>query len=243
MGGALLAGRASRDRPRRVMIRLALFDIDGTLIHTGGAGVRAFASALASEFGLANATADLSFAGRTDSSLVRECLVRHRIEPSQEAFGRFCRAYLPLLARYLTELPGGVQPGVWEWIAALRALPHRPVLGLLTGNIRQGAEIKLRHFRLWDSFAAGGFGDDSADRNEIAAVARQRGGELLENPLRDDEVLVIGDTALDIACGRAINARVLAVATGGHSLDQLRSHSPDWLVADLTQISPQEVCG
>src|SRR3981189_3449185 len=88
-------------------------------------------------------------------------------------------------------------------------------MGLLTGNIRLGAEIKLRHLGLWDSFTTGVFADDSEHRNEIAAIARRRGSHILQERLRDDEVAVIGDTPLDIRCGRAIGAKVLAVATGG----------------------------
>ena len=225
------------------MIRLVLFDIDGTLIYTRGAGTKAFARAFATEFGLENATAELSFAGRTDSSLVHECLTRHQIEPSPENFRRFYDAYVFLLDHYLHELAGGVQPGVPQWIEDLRGLPHQPVVGLLTGNIRLGAEIKLRHFGLWDAFAMGGYGDDSQDRAQIAAVARARGAALVPGTLRDEEVLVVGDTTRDIACGRAINARVLAVATGGHPIEKLRPHSPDWLVENLTQLSAAEVCG
>lgn len=121
-------------------------------------------------------------------------------------------------------------------------MPVPPRLGLLTGNIRLGAEIKLRHYGLWEPFETGAFGDDHHNRNDLARIARQRGHRHLREELRDDEILVIGDTPLDIECGRAINARVLAVATGGAPLAELAAHRPDWVVSDLTAISAATVC-
>jgi phosphoglycolate phosphatase-like HAD superfamily hydrolase len=125
----------------------------------------------------------------------------------------------------------------------LRTLPKNPLLGLLTGNIRLGAEIKLRHFNLWREFEVGGFADDHEDRNQIANAARRRGASRLGGELRGEEILVIGDTPLDIRCARAIGAKVLAVATGGATLEELKRHEPDWAVADLTRVSAREICG
>lgn len=224
------------------MIRLVLFDIDGTLIHTSGAGEKAFARAFATQFGLENSTAGVNFAGRTDPGIVREILLRHQVEPSQENMGRFFDAYVFLLDHLLQQLPGGTFPGVWDWIQDLRALPCPPTIGLLTGNIRLGAEIKLRRFGLWQEFELGGFGDDHIERNEIAAVVHRRGERVLDTPLRGDQVLVVGDTPLDIACARHIQARVLGVATGRFSVQDLKAHHPDWAVQDLQQISASEVC-
>jgi phosphoglycolate phosphatase-like HAD superfamily hydrolase len=113
----------------------------------------------------------------------------------------------------------------------------------LTGNIRRGAEIKLRHLRLWDTFVTGAFADDHEERGQIAAIARKRGSDLLQEELRDDQVVVIGDTPLDIHCARAIRAKVLAVATGNVPLQELEAHQPDWAVRDLSQIEPGEVAG
>jgi phosphoglycolate phosphatase-like HAD superfamily hydrolase len=114
-------------------------------------------------------------------------------------------------------------------------------LGLLTGNIRLGAEIKLRHFNLWDVFQTGGFANDHEDRNQIAAAARERGCRILGENLRGDQVLVIGDTPLDIRCARAIGAKALAVATGGAKLAELKLHQPDWAIPDLRAITAREV--
>jgi phosphoglycolate phosphatase len=96
---------------------------------------------------------------------------------------------------------------------------------------------------LWKEFETGAFADDAEDRDMIAVAARERGRRILGKNLRDDEILVIGDTPFDIRCGRAINAKVLAVATGGATLDELRNHSPDWAVKDLRAISAEEVVG
>jgi phosphoglycolate phosphatase-like HAD superfamily hydrolase len=115
------------------------------------------------------------------------------------------------------------------------------LLGLLTGNIRLGAEIKLRHFDLWETFQTGGFADDHEERDKIAAVARHRGSRILNEDLRADQVLVIGDTPLDIRCGRAIGAKVLAVATGGATFEELKKHAPDWAVPDLGSANATEV--
>jgi len=225
------------------MIRLALFDIDGTLVHTGGAGIKAFAKVFQTEFNAHDGFEKLKFAGRTDVSLVREFFKYHAIPETSENFERFFERYVFWLDYILNHSQTEACPGVWEFIGGLKALAHPPRIGLLTGNIRLGAEIKLRHFNLWKEFETGAFADDHEDRDLIAVAARERGRRLLGEDLRDDEILVIGDTPFDIRCGRAINARVLAVATGGATLDELKRHQPDWAVEHLNKIAPQEVVG
>src|SRR5580658_2034120 len=223
------------------MIQLVLFDIDGTLVHTGGAGVKAFARAFATEFGIPDGAERLKFAGRTDVSLVREFFTLQRIEPSPENFDRFFASYLHWLQQLIPECKGGACHGVVEFHEELRARPEPPLTGLLTGNIKKGARIKLERFNLWDKFPFGGFADDHEERPRIAAAALRRGSQQFGRELRGDEVLVIGDTPLDIHCGRAIGAKVLAVATGGASLEELERHNPDWAVSDLTQFPVAQV--
>jgi phosphoglycolate phosphatase len=238
------------------VFHLVLFDIDGTLIHTGGAGVKAFARTLATEFNFPNGTERVRFGGRTDASLVRELFLHCRIEHTEDNVRRFFDVYSFWLAQLLIESKrGGPCPGVERFIAELKDSPQPPMIGLLTGNIRLGAEIKLRHYGLWDLFETGAFGDDHEDRNQIAVIARDRASHLLQRPLAGDDILVVGDTPHDIRCGRAINARVLAVATGGSNRAELEAHRPDWLLdnleeataalkglAPLGQVEPDTVC-
>jgi phosphoglycolate phosphatase-like HAD superfamily hydrolase len=223
------------------MIRLVLFDIDGTLIQSGGAGEKAFAHVCASQFGVPNGTQHLSFAGRTDPAIIREFFQQHDIKPSAENFRRFLDAYVFFLDHLLAKLDGRVLPGVRDLIREWCALPQPPVMGLLTGNIRLGARLKLGHYQLWEEFQTGAFGDDHEDRNHVATVARERGSRLLGNKLRGEEILVIGDTPLDIACARAIDAKVLAVATGRFGVEELRPHQPDWAVETLEAVSVREL--
>jgi len=225
------------------MVKLILFDIDGTLVHTGGAGIKAFAKVFSTEFGVPNGVDKMKFAGRTDVNLVREFFTMNGIEATQENFRRFFERYVFWLDQILRHSETTACPGVVEFMHAVRALPNPPAFGLLTGNIRLGAEIKLRHFDLWKEFETGGFADDYEDRDQIAHAALQRGSRVLGQPLRGEQVLVIGDTPLDIRCGRAIGAKVLAVATGGATLTELQRHQPDWAVQDLHRASAKEVCG
>lgn len=225
------------------MIRLVLFDIDGTLVHTGGAGVKAFAKVFETEFKARDGFEKLKFAGRTDVSLVREFFQFHAIAETAENFERFFEQYVFWLDYILNHSKTEACPGIWDFLGDLKKLEKPPLTGLLTGNIRLGAEIKLRHFDLWKEFETGAFADDSEERDHIASVARERGRRLLGSGLRDEEILVIGDTPLDIRCGRAIGAKVLAVATGGATLEELKRHEPDWAVGDLRQMALTEVIG
>jgi phosphoglycolate phosphatase-like HAD superfamily hydrolase len=223
------------------MVKLVLFDIDGTLVRTGGAGVEAFRRVFAQEFKATDGFEKLKFAGRTDTGLVREFFSYHHIPFTAENTGRFFEHYVFLLDYILSQGAPRTCHGVMEFISELWELPNSPMIGLLTGNIRLGAEIKLRHCGLWDIFEMGAFADDNEDRNQIAAAARDRGDRLLGKKLRGEEILVIGDTAHDVRCGRFIDARVLAVATGGATLEELKTHQPDWAVENLAHLTAKEV--
>jgi phosphoglycolate phosphatase-like HAD superfamily hydrolase len=225
------------------MVRLVLFDVDGTLIRTGGAGVRAFAKVFALEFNARDGFERLKFAGRTDVSLLREFFGFHGIPATSENFQRFFDRYVFWLDHILRESEARVCPGVREFIVGLQGLRRSPLLGLLTGNIRLGAEIKLRYLRLWEAFATGAFADDHEERGQIALIARQRASRILGEDLRGEQVVVVGDTPHDIRCGRAIGAKVLAVATGACTLQELQGHGPDWAVNDLRELKPGVVVG
>jgi phosphoglycolate phosphatase len=222
------------------VIRLVLFDIDGTLIRTGGAGVKAFGKTFASEFNLPEATKRVVFHGRTDVSLVRQIFRENKIEETEKNFARFFERYPFWLDHFLHKLDGGPCEGVHDFIQGLRHVANAPVLGLLTGNIRLGAELKLRRYNLWHYFEVGAFADDHEDRNCIAGVAKKRGVEKLGPNLKSDEILVVGDTAHDIECGKSIGAKVLAVGTGNIPLKDLAAHDPTYVVADLTNITVKQ---
>ena len=224
-------------------VRLVLFDIDGTLVSTGGAGVKAFGEAFESAFGIDDATGKIKFAGRTDYSLFREMCRHGGVDCTPENRESFFSHYLRLVDSHLDANEGGPFPGVVRLLDDLAALPDAPLLGLLTGNIREGAKRKLGVYGLWDRFALGGFADDNEDRNLIAAAAAAKGSEYLEGKLAGPEIVVIGDTPKDVACGKHIGARTLAVATGGATLEALRACEPDWAVTDLTHLTAAEVSG
>jgi phosphoglycolate phosphatase-like HAD superfamily hydrolase len=224
------------------MVRLVLFDVDGTLVHTGRAGSQAFAKTFATEFKAMDGIEKIQFAGRTDVNLVREFFGIHHIPATPENFQRFFDRYVFWLDQILVQSNGEICRGVTRFLNDLRALPHPPMLGLLTGNIRLGAEIKLRRYGLWDLFVTGGFADDHEERDHIAAAALARARRVLGKNLQPKEIVVVGDTPFDIRCGKFIGAKVLAVATGGAKLEELKKHSPDWAVEYLTQVTAREIC-
>jgi phosphoglycolate phosphatase len=224
------------------MTRLVLFDIDGTLVHTGGAGTAAFSRTFSHVFGLHNGAERIKFAGRTDVSLVREFFRIHGLSETEENFQKFFDNYAFWLEYVIERCTGGECAGITKFITELIELPQPPMLGLLTGNIQLGAQIKLRHFGLWDYFEMGGFADDSEDRNHIAMAAFERGRRVLDPHLHPQEVVVIGDTPFDVRCGKFIGAKTLAVATGGSKYAELKNHDADWTVENLTQISARDIC-
>ncbi len=225
------------------MVKFVLFDIDGTLIRSGGAGVQAFERTFTEIFGMKEATKRMKFAGRTDVSLVREAFRLFDVDPIQENFQKFFEYYPAFLEEKLKTCNGGVCEGIIALIDELKRAPEKPVLGLLTGNVRRGAELKLRHYNLWHHFTTGAFADDHEDRNCIADIAHKRGEEMLRNKLRGDEIVVIGDTPLDIACGQSIGAKVLAVGTGEFGRAELAKTGPTWAVDHVGQIEVRTLLG
>ena len=214
-------------------LKALLFDIDGTLIRTHGAGKAAMETALRRAFDIPHVNDTVPYSGRTDRAIGRDLLAVHGIDPTPENQRRLQDAYLAQLPASLTTHGGKVCPGVGELLAALGTQPGT-VLGLLTGNVRAGARHKLAHFGLWHYFACGGFGDDHFDRDDVARTAlaelRRHAGRVVDAA----DVWVIGDTPLDVKCARAIGARAVAVATGWHPLAELSECGPDFLFDDLS---------
>jgi phosphoglycolate phosphatase len=213
-------------------MHICLFDIDGTLLNSGGAGKAAMESGLAAEFGLDHIQQGVPYSGRTDRAIGHDLLRLHGVEPSPENWRRLQTAYLRNLPSSLKRYNGRVLPGIAALLEQLGA-HEKTKVGLLTGNIRAGAEAKLGFFRLFQHFAFGGFGDEHLERDDVAhealAAARAYCGEVT-----CERIWVIGDTPLDVRCARAIGARVAAVATGVHSLEELEAEQPDLLLADLS---------
>lgn len=207
------------------MSKLVLFDIDGTLVLTGGAGVRAMNRACEELIGSADALQGIAVAGRTDWSILGDALERLGRRLDDDLFGRLRDRYAELLGEEILHQGSGFHGALPGVTALLDELQSRPDvhLGLLTGNFRRTARIKLERFDLWRYFPCGAFGDDAADRNELVpfAVTRARACGVPDLPAR--HVIVVGDTPNDIACAQAAGAVPVGVATGHYSADQLRA--------------------
>jgi phosphoglycolate phosphatase len=211
---------------------LILWDIDGTILHSGGAGVRALRTSLQAVFGISEAITDVDYAGRTDPWIVRRILLKFGLPDSRENIDRFLDGYLSALPSHMEASGARVLPGVEALLDAASARPE-VAQGLLTGNIRRGAEAKLSFHGLWHHFPFGAFADDSELRNELGPHALRRAHTHCGAAFDLGSVWVIGDTPHDIACARAIGARVLAVATGGSTASDLSAHRPDAVMESL----------
>jgi phosphoglycolate phosphatase-like HAD superfamily hydrolase len=212
-----------------------LFDIDGTLVLTGGAGSRAMGRAFEEVYRVANAFDGVAVSGRTDHNILVEVFERAGVAPEPAPFAAFCERYYEHLALALAEPhpQKGVMPGVRALLDALA--PRRDVfVGLLTGNFAPSARLKLEHFDLWQYFPWGAFGDDAADRNGLLPVAVARARANGAPAVAPDRVIVVGDTPLDVACAAASGARAVAVATGSADAATLQACGADVVFEDLS---------
>lgn len=225
-------------------MKLLLFDIDGTLVLTGGAGVRAMSRAFEEVFGVANGFRGVPMPGRMDPGILADGLRAHALVPSDGEVERFRERYFELLidemSRPATSTAGvtsrrrfnGALPGVREVLDAL-SVREDVCLALLTGNYARGARLKLDHFDLWRYFACGAFGDDAPERHELVPVAVARARETGCPEVEPHDIVIIGDTTRDVACARDAGVRCLAVATGGDDVETLRAAGPDALFTTL----------
>lgn len=214
--------------------RLVLWDIDGTLI-SGAAGRHAIAQATAQRFGNSAGLEGVEIGGRTDSNIARQILAKYGEQPTAENMQSFLNLYLDLLAIELPRSKGTVLPGILELLC--RSEQQKQIhLGLLTGNLRRGAQLKLERYQLWRFFSFGAFADDHHDRNKLGAFALTRANDDTGEVFQPDQVDVIGDTGHDITCGRTLGARTIAIATGSWSREQLADCTPDFLFDDLSHV-------
>jgi phosphoglycolate phosphatase len=214
---------------------VVLFDIDGTLLDNGGSGRRSMHDAFGGLYGRRDATKTFSFAGRTDRAIMRKGLESIGIDPTEERIDELIETYLDGLRRYLPEATQyRVMPGAHELVGALRGLDEVAV-GLGTGNVREGARMKLEHGGLWSCFDFGGYGDDAEERVELLTVGARRGAELLGRGREECDVVVIGDTELDVRAAHSASARCLGVATGPASVSVLEACGAERAAADLSE--------
>jgi len=205
---------------------VCFFDIDGTLLNTGGAGQSAMEAALAAEFQTNGPVEGIHFAGRTDRAIVSDFFTYFGVDPNDNTWSRFMQAYLTHLPEFLRNRNGLVLPGIARLLKEL-ARREDVFLGLLTGNFRDGARLKLQHYELFDFFTFGGFGDEHHNRDDVAREALQAAERHVGGRLEPERVWVIGDTPADVQCARAIKARAVAVATGSYAAHELEAVTPD----------------
>ncbi len=212
---------------------LLLWDIDGTLILSGNAGERALIRALKTLHGIESTLADIDYAGRTDRWIARAVLHKHGLPAGEADITRYLEIYLQTLPLELANPQARTLPGVREILTQVAGLPQ-VAQGLLTGNLQRGAELKLGHHGLWSFFRFGAFADDAELRNDLGPHALRRAQAASGHEFSPDRVYIIGDTPHDVACGRAIGARTIAVATGHYPLAQLQACQPTAVFSDLS---------
>ncbi len=215
--------------------KLVLFDIDQTILNSGGAGEKALTQALRDRFGREETLENIEIAGKTDVWIAHRIFEAHGIEAHPENVAHFLDGYLDHLKQELARMKGWLLPGFPEILEALARLPNVAV-GLLTGNLRRGAELKLGHYGMLDHFEFGAFADDSHERNLLGPFARKRAAEAHGTEFQDKDIYIIGDTPHDIACAKAIHATSVGVATGRFSRAELEAAGADFVFDDLSDV-------
>ncbi len=221
-------------------MKVVLFDIDGTMLTTHGAGRRALERAMHEEFS-ATGQDGYHYDGKTDRQIVREQMRVAGLsdEAIDAGMDTIISSYLNYLRQELTHGPerATLLTGVVNLLDGLRDRSD-VMLGLLTGNVRDGARHKLRAVGVdFDQFLVSAFGSDHEHRPELPEIARSRAQVLLNDTVQGSQLVIIGDTPADIACGRSIGTRAIAVATGRYSVSELASHEPTAVFASLHETS------
>jgi phosphoglycolate phosphatase len=212
---------------------ILLFDIDGTILSSGGAGRRAMERAFAQQTGRADACESFSFAGMTDRAIAEEGLRAVGATSDAAAIDALLDHYLAALAEEVPRAPGyRVHDGIEDAIVRAEGTAQCAI-GLGTGNVRQGARLKLQRAGLFERFRFGGFGCDHKGRAELLAIGAARGAAILAVPLARCRVVVIGDTPRDVLAAKEMGGECVAVATGGFSVDELERAGAEIAVPDL----------
>ncbi|MBI5641469.1 MAG: HAD family hydrolase [Nitrospirae bacterium] len=214
-------------------MRFILFDIDGTLLDSGGAGSRALNLAFKEMFSVDDAFRTVSMAGKTDLQIMLEGAKLYGIDCSNGIMPAFFSAYVRHLREQMDIRKGHVKPGIREALEILTSC-NKYFLGLLTGNIEKGARIKLESFGLSSYFRIGAFGSDHEDRNRLLPVAVDKLREQVSCPVSFNDCVVIGDTPRDIDCSKPYGAYAIAVATGPYSAASLAAAGADIIFEDLS---------
>jgi phosphoglycolate phosphatase len=221
------------------MKRLVLFDIDGTLLSAEGAGARAVREAMLEVYGETGSIGGYNMGGRTDPQIVRELLtpVGYSVEEVEAGLEALWEAYVRNLRVEIAKAKVRALPGIPALLDRLEESGDPTVLGLLTGNVEEGARLKVDAAGLgFDRFRVGAYGSDHWQRPELPAVAARRAKEKTGLGFEGKEIVIIGDTPFDISCGAHLGVRTIATATGTHSTDDLARHNPDYLFDDLSDL-------
>ncbi len=216
-------------------MKLVLFDIDGTLVNTGGAGSESMRIAFEQIWGISNGFKNIFMMGKTDFSILMEALKNNNLTPDEYKVNDFLENYFQILKQEIKKDRTGkkICPGI---IPLLKSLYKRKnyTLSLLTGNYKKSAFIKLNHFNIGHFFHDGAFCDDTEKREEMVPIIKKRIEKKEKTKIQNNDIFVIGDTPSDINAARRNGVHAVGVTTGIHTYKELQSHTPDHLFTDLS---------
>lgn len=215
-------------------MKLILFDIDGTLIDSGGAGTLSLNLAFKELFSIDNAFEGISMAGKTDIQIIKEGIVKHNLPSNNGLIPAIVNAYIKNLMIEINNDKKHIKPGINKALESISKQNSNYQLGLLTGNIKQGAQIKLKPFGLNRYFPSGAFGSDDEDRNKLLPIALDRFKTILNREINFKDCIIIGDTPLDVYCAKPYGASCIAVATGHYPISSLIRAGADIVMEDLS---------